>query len=385
MSRNLRRSVLGSILLIVAVMTVGVAVSSASVAAQQSQTDLGVELEQSATVSQGENVTVTAYVNNLGETNVTDGTAQLVVDSDGDGTFTDGEVVTDRTVSVAADEYRPVNLTYENVQLAAGEYEYQARMVVDGETTRSYTNGTLTVESATDGGDGAVGGGDDSTQNGTDDNETTTPKVELAPSSAQVTANSTTTFDLVLRNADGGVGAFDSINMTVANTDAATIDSISSDVSAGANTDVSSDGSEASVNVPFGGDTDNTGDVTLATVTVQVGDNGSTDLNVDVTGNIADESGQLYDNLSDAEGATVTVTGAPALVDDTPASDTDGDGKVDDFNGNNETDVGDVQALYNSRDSETVEQNADLFDYNGNGVVDIGDIQQLYTEAQASD
>jgi hypothetical protein len=385
MSRNLRRSVLGSILLIVAVMTVGVAVSSASVAAQQSQTDLGVELEPSATVSQGENVTVTAYVNNLGETNVTDGTAQLVVDSDGDGTFTDGEVVTDRTVSVAADEYRPVNLTYENVQLAAGEYEYQARMVVDGETTRSYTNGTLTVESATDGGDGAVGGGDDSTQNGTDDNETTTPKVELAPSSAQVTANSTTTFDLVLRNADGGVGAFDSINMTVANTDAATIDSISSDVSAGANTDVSSDGSEASVNVPFGGDTDNTGDVTLATVTVQVGDNGSTDLNVDVTGNIADESGQLYDNLSDAEGATVTVTGAPALVDDTPASDTDGDGKADDFNGNNETDVGDVQALYNSRDSETVEQNADLFDYNGNGVVDIGDIQQLYTEAQASD
>ncbi|WP_280536829.1 hypothetical protein [Halopenitus sp. POP-27] len=378
----------GTLLLIALAITVAIAASTGSIAAQEStngSANLEVELEQSATVSQNGSVDVTAYVNNLGDAAAADTEVELLVDADGDGQFASDEVVTTNVTTVDAGEYLPVTLTYEDVGLAAGDYQYIARTTVNGETTDSFTEGTLTVEAADDGasgGDGA-GGGDDSTQNDTSDNQTGTsePSLALDPQSTSTTVNGTSMLDVNFQNADGGVGAFDAITVTVDDTDVATITDVSSNVSTNPDTSVSADRSEASVTVPFGGDTADQGDVTLLTVELEGQDEGSTDVSVNATGDVADESGMLYGINGTADGS-VSVAATPAVVGDTPAADRDGDGKAEDLNGNNETDIGDVQALFNSRDSPEVTQNADLFDYNGNGAVDIGDIQQLFNDAQ---
>jgi hypothetical protein len=72
----------------------------------------------------------------------------------------------------------------------------------------------------------------------------------------------------------------------------------------------------------------------------------------------------------------------PEIVEGTPAADTDGDGLLDDFNGNGEVDRGDAQALFNALGTQVVDDNADVFDYNENGQVDRGDVQALFVAAQ---
>ncbi|WP_280536828.1 HVO_2072 family ArtA-dependent S-layer glycoprotein [Halopenitus sp. POP-27] len=168
--------------------------------------------------------------------------------------------------------------------------------------------------------------------------------VELQPSENSASSG-TVEYDLVLTNADGGVGAFDAINVTVADTNAATIDSISSDIGA-AETSTSGD-DQASVNVQFGADTANTGAVTLATITVQAGSSGSTDLNVDVTGDISDESGQLY-TIDAVNDATFTVDDGSNGGGNTGDAQRGDSGSWDTSTG--EGDVGDNAIVYQGED-----------------------------------
>jgi hypothetical protein len=112
--------------------------------------DFGVELEQQETVTQGGDVNVSAFVNNLADQPVSNTTVELLVDSDDDARFESGEVVASQGASFVAGEYREIELRYSDVQLAAGDYSYQARVSKDGRTVRSYTNGTLTVTGGED-------------------------------------------------------------------------------------------------------------------------------------------------------------------------------------------------------------------------------------------
>ena len=112
--------------------------------------DFGIELQQEATASVGEAATITAYPNNNAETPVSDTTLELLVDTNNDGQFTASEVVASQNLDFNAGEYRTVDLTYPNIQLESGDYAYQARISKDGQTTTSYTNGTLTVTGETD-------------------------------------------------------------------------------------------------------------------------------------------------------------------------------------------------------------------------------------------
>jgi hypothetical protein len=108
--------------------------------------DFGVELEQEETVAQGDDANISAYPNNRADEPVSNATLELVVDADADGQFESDEVVASRSVDFDAGEYRTVELTYENVQLDPGTYQYRAQISKSGQTTTSYTNGTLTVE-----------------------------------------------------------------------------------------------------------------------------------------------------------------------------------------------------------------------------------------------
>ena len=111
--------------------------------------DFGIELEQEETVTQGNDVNITASPNNRADQPVSNATLDLRVDQNGDGQFASGEVVTSQTVDFDAGEYRSIELTYTDVQLSPGEYSYRAQIRKDGQTVTSYTDGTLTVESGT--------------------------------------------------------------------------------------------------------------------------------------------------------------------------------------------------------------------------------------------
>jgi uncharacterized Zn-binding protein involved in type VI secretion len=112
--------------------------------------DFGVELQGETTASVDESATITAYPNNNADTAVSDTTLDLLVDTNNDGEFTASEVVDSQTLDFTAGEYRPVNLTYSNIQLTPGDYTYQARISKDGQTTTSYSTGTLTVSDNTE-------------------------------------------------------------------------------------------------------------------------------------------------------------------------------------------------------------------------------------------
>ena len=112
--------------------------------------DFGVELEQGVAVVQGRDADVSVFVNNNADASVSGVTVELLVDADDDG-FTDGDVVASQTAGFDAGEYREIVLTYENVQLAPGGYDYRGRVSKGDQTTASFTDSTLTV---TEGGDG---------------------------------------------------------------------------------------------------------------------------------------------------------------------------------------------------------------------------------------
>jgi PKD repeat protein len=61
-----------------------------------------------------------------------------------------------------------------------------------------------------------------------------------------------------------------------------------------------------------------------------------------------------------------------------PPNDLDADGRYEDVNGNGEFDIVDVNAIFQSRDSDVVRNNPAAFDYNGNGEFDIVDINRLF-------
>lgn len=226
--------------------------------------------------------------------------------------------------------------------------------------------------------------GSDEGSNGGTDNGTADSEIQVVPDpqAASVTTNGTSTLDLVLTNADGGVGTYGELAVSLNDTSAAKIAGISEETGAGEDTvDVASDGSEASISASFGGDTIDSGDAVLASVNITGASPGQTELNITVNGDIFREDGTIYD-VNGTRGATITTTGAPTVVEDTPATDTDGDGKADDLNGNGVPDRGDAQALFDAREDPEVSNNAELFDYNGNGVVDRGDVQALFQLAK---
>lgn len=137
--------------------------------------------------------------------------------------------------------------------------------------------------------------------------------------------------------------------------------------------------------------TDGTGSpVTGATVEITgLGLSETTDASGEATLPLSDPAPGEYtvsvsaDGFADAT-ATLTVRQAgavPEIIEGTPASDTDGDGLLDDLNGNGGIDRGDAQALFNALGSQAAQDNAGLLDYNGNGDVDRGDVQALFQRA----
>jgi hypothetical protein len=202
--------------------------------------------------------------------------------------------------------------------------------------------------------------------------------VSLSPSEATIGVDETTTFDVVVADADGGVGAIDA---TVALADSSVASITDLTVSGATNSEttdvtIAADGSSATVESVLL-DTNDDGPVSVVTVTVTGDAVGSSDLSLTIDA-LGDESGTSYD-VTDVTGASLTVVELGPIGDSAnPPADLDGDGTFEDVNGDGTVDVLDVQVLFTYRDDETVANNPSKFDFNGDGTFDVVDVQALF-------
>ncbi|PSQ46584.1 glycoside hydrolase family 10, partial [Halobacteriales archaeon SW_7_65_23] len=69
-----------------------------------------------------------------------------------------------------------------------------------------------------------------------------------------------------------------------------------------------------------------------------------------------------------------------------PAQDLDGDGLYEDVTGDGQLQINDVQVLFYNRDSDAVQNNAQLFNFDGQepASIDVSDVQALFVLFQES-
>ncbi|MFB6092297.1 MAG: hypothetical protein ABEK02_04715 [Haloquadratum sp.] len=142
--------------------------------------------------------------------------------------------------------------------------------------------------------------------------------VRLAPTTATVAEGGSQTFDIVVSNADGGVGAV-TATISVGNTDVAAIRDVELHGDPGVRTvDVARDGSKVFVRAALM-DTDDTGRVTIGTVTIAGAGPGTSDVSLAVS-SLGNETGSPYD-VGTTPGSSLTVEGtANAVALDVSAS-----------------------------------------------------------------
>jgi plastocyanin len=203
--------------------------------------------------------------------------------------------------------------------------------------------------------------------------------VSLEPADELAGVGQTATFDVVVASADGGVGTYD-LTVSLDDTGVATITdaSVTGDGSSAlSDVSVADDGSSVDVETALL-DTADTGQVTVATITVETASEGATDLSLDVA-ELGDEDGTAY-AVTATEGATLEVSELMVGDSSSPAADTDGDGTYEDVNGDGSVDMTDLQTLWGARNGQTVANNPDAFDFNGDGKFSILDVQALYSQ-----
>ena len=203
--------------------------------------------------------------------------------------------------------------------------------------------------------------------------------VSLSPTNSEIAVDDTATYDVVVDDADGGVGAYTAtVSLDDASIAAITdVELYGDPAEQTSNVDIAGDGSSVAIDAALM-DTDDTGEVVVATVTVEGVAAGSADLDVSVTA-LGDEGGNNY-AITGTNGASITVTEVTVGDFADPVTDTDGDGEYEDINGDGEFDIVDVQALFANLDDDAVQNNVGTFDFNDDGSVNIVDVQALFFE-----
>lgn len=202
--------------------------------------------------------------------------------------------------------------------------------------------------------------------------------VSLSPESSEISSGQTQTYDVVVGSADGGVGAYNT-TVSLENVSVASITNVSF---AGSpeliNVSYAADNSSVTVSAALS-DTTDTGRVSIASITVEAEDAGSSELSV-YTRSLGTENGTSY-NITTQNTASISVTTLrPVGEFRQPPTDPDGDNLYEDINGDGEANIVDVQALFGNLDDDTIQNNPEAFDYNSDGQVDVVDVQRLFNE-----
>ena len=251
-------------------------------------------LQAPGSATQGDEIDVSADVENTGGQAATKA-VEFRVDVDGDGFDAADDVVLSEDVQL--DAGASTTVTFEDVDtsgLAPGAYTHGVVTPDDSATAQ------ITINAPSTG-----------------DKETT---VSLEPADQTGAVGATTTFDVVVDSADGGVGAGE-IAVTVDDTSLATITEV--DILNGASAEELIETSSTAQFDYFGADTPDSGPVTVATVTVEGAGEGTASLSIEPTdGNsevlLFDEGGDPYD-VTGTNGASLEVLPVQFLVESTSA------------------------------------------------------------------
>jgi hypothetical protein len=134
--------------------------------------------------------------------------------------------------------------------------------------------------------------------------------VSLEPTSDSAEPGDQTTFDVVVGGAGNGIGAYD---MTVTSSDANVGEIVDYDLANDADTDnsqIAADGSSVDLDADLGSNThEAAAEITVATVTVEAGEEGTSDFAFDSAG-VDDTGGNSY-TIDSTEGSTLTVADEP--------------------------------------------------------------------------
>jgi uncharacterized membrane protein len=255
-------------------------------------------LQAPENATQGDAIDVSADIENAGEQTATK-SVEFRVDANGDGFGDSGDVVTSEDVELAGGESATVEFTdVDTSGLAPGDYAHGVFTEDDNATAQ------ITVEEPPE---------------PPSDKETT---VSLQPADQTTAVGVTATYDIVVEDADGGVGAAE-VGVAVDDPGVATItDASAVDANASEDVDIAADGSSVDLEYAFA-DTADTGSVTIATVSLEGSGAGTANLSLESTGAndevlVFDEEGLGYD-VTGTNGATVDVQAVQFLVDDLEA------------------------------------------------------------------
>jgi PKD repeat protein len=258
--------------------------------------------------------------------------------------FDDDETASGATVSHAFD--------------SAGDYEVELTVTDDSGAEDTITKTVSVQPESTDPGEGP------------------STEVHLEPADELLGVDKSTTFDIVVDSADGGVGAY-SFTLELTNPSVGTIDDI--ELSGGdsliEDVQIAQDGSSATVEA-IASNTDDTGEVSIGTVTVTGTAEGTSDVSLTVD-TLGTEAAEAY-TVTGTTGASLEVSTLVVGDSTAPAQDLDDNGVYEDVNGDGSVDVNDVQTLFSARDGPTVTDNPEAFDFNDDGTFDLLDIQWLF-------
>ena len=302
--------------------------------------------------TKGDLITVSADVTNDGDEEATQ-TVEFRLDVDGNGTLEGDEELVSQEVTLDGGETQTVTFSdLDTSGLLAGSYAHGVFTENDSATA------TITIDES--------------------DASASETSVSLSPDSAEVVVGDTETYDVVVDSADGGVGAYE-ITVSLDDASVASITDVTIADNPGlTNVSYAEDDSSVTITAALV-DTDDTGSVSIASITVEGTAEGSSDLSVDVQA-LGNEGGESY-TVTDENGASVSVIEIGPIGEfSDPPTDPDDDGLYEDVNGDGVFDIVDAQALFANLDDETVQNNPDKFDFNQDGDVDVVDVQKLFNE-----
>lgn len=126
-------------------------------------------------------------------------------------------------------------------------------------------------------------------------------------------------------------------------------------------------------------------EIVIATLDVRLDSSDSVSINWKGFGNtigyMNDSSTVLKYETESTNGSEISKIDLPEVDvtgDGNPATDTNGDGLLNDVNGDGQFNIFDVQAMYENFNEPVVQNHTQFFDFNGDNVVNIFDVQNLF-------
>lgn len=299
-----------------------------------------------------------------------DGTVPINATVENTGERTDKQPIAYRVVGSETD----VSTEVQTVELAPAETEH-IQLDIDISTLDSGEY-VQSVESE-----------DDSSERPLTVVEKRTISLALDPTEVEAVTETQHTFDLVVSDPFSGISSYD-VTVSTNNSNVARIIAAEPDRNSGSGSEtVAENGSTVQLERTL--DTDpytSTDEVTIGTVIVESDDVGNATLSITADSELFDLDSNPY-TVRMSESSTITVVSSPTGVDVTGdgvvATDTTGDGRLNDINGDGRFTIADVQLFFENRNNDVIQNNVSLFDFSGNGAIGVSDVQVLFEQLQA--